>query len=366
MKIAIVHDWLNQKVGGAENVLIELTKMYPTANVYTLVYNPHNFDKYLNKKRIITSRLQAYPAFMRNRPFLLLPFIQKAVRSWDFGEYDIIISSSTAWVKNINNPGGVRHICYCHSPARMLWDSWPKYLRGFKLGPVRKYYINRLASKLRLWDYYQSQQNIEFIANSKFVEKRIDKFYHQPSKVIYPPVGINSATSKHTHKKEDYYLVLSVVAPYKNIELAVRAFMDSGKRLIVAGEGEDLNRLRTIASGADNIEFRGRVNEDQKQHLLDHARGFVFCSIEDFGITMVEAIAANTPVIALKGGGASEIVRPGVTGVFYNEPTETALNKAITLFEKEFSGDKKLQNAYIFEKYSKSVFGEKIKREVAR
>lgn len=366
MKIAIVHDWLNQKVGGAENVLFELANIYPSADIYTLVYNPKIFDGLLDSRRIVTSRLQAYPKFMRKRPQLLLPFVRGAVLAWDFSGYDIVISSSTAWVKNINLQASTRHICYCHSPARMLWDSWPKYLSQYRLGPLRRYYITSLASKLRLWDYYQSQGGTKFLANSRYVEGRIKKFYHQPSKVVYPPVDVMNLKSKPNQKKSDYYLILSVLAPYKNIELAVRAFMQSGKQLIVAGDGNELTRLKAMAAESSNIQFTGRVNKDRKRELLQKARGFIFCSIEDFGITMVESIAAGTPVIALRGGGAKEIINEGKTGCFFEEPTETSLNRALDRFEADFGLSYKIPNQYVFDKFSVEAFRSSISRSVGR
>lgn len=366
MRIAIVHDWLNQKIGGAESVLFELAKLYPDADIYTLIYNSKKFDKHLKNRHVIVSRLQAYPSIMHKKPQTLLPFIKRAVEEWDFSSYDLVISSSTAWVKNINIPKSVRHISYCHSPARMLWDSWPKYLEQHKLGPLRRYYVTKLASKLRLWDYYRSQENIEFVANSKYVSNRIAKFYKQPSKVIYPPVAVNSLKPKATLKKKDYYLIVSVIAPYKNIELAVRAFMQSGKQLVVAGDGADLERLKLLAHDSSNIQFTGRVDEAKKRELLLYARGFVFCSIEDFGITMVESIAAGTPVIALKGGGAEEIIHEDITGMFFDEPNESSLNKVIDQFEKTFSLNHKLLNKYVFTKFSSDSFDNAIAREVVR
>lgn len=333
MKIAIVHDWLNQKDGGAESVLFELATIYPEADIFTLVYNSKLFDSKLKKRKIITSRLSSFPSFMRRHPQLLLPFIKKAVEKWDFSSYDLVISSSTAWVKNINITGQTKHICYCHSPARMLWDSWPEYLTKFKLGPVRRYCIMQLVSRLRLWDYYKSQNNTQFIANSKYVAKRIAKFYHQPSDVIYPPVKLMQPLA-HT-QKDNYYLIISVLAEYKNIDLAVRAFIANGKRLIIAGSGPDLARLKELAIANDNIKFVGQVDESQKEELYQKARAFIFCSIEDFGITMVESISAGTPVLALNGGGAQEIITPGKTGIFFDEPNEESLNRCIVEFEND-------------------------------
>ena len=362
MKIAIVHDWLNQKVGGAESVLFELSKMYPDADIYTLVYDK-KFNQYLGTKAVYKSRLQKFPRFIKKRPKLLLPFIKSAIQKWDFSHYDLVISSSSAWVKNINVPKGARHICYCHTPARMLWDSWPGYIKDMPLGPVLRFYLVNLASKLRLWDYYQTQEKIELIANSRYIAKRISKFYHKTAKVIYPPVE-TEFLAKQTTNKQDYYLILSVLSKYKNIELAIKAFKINGKRLVIAGDGPEMENLKTLSKGHKNIEFKGRVDEATKRELLLFAKGFVFCSIEDFGITMVESIAAGTPVIALRGGGANEIINEGDTGLFFDSPNIKSLNMAIEKFEKDFNSTKKIDNKYVFSKFDKNVFVKKIREAV--
>jgi glycosyltransferase involved in cell wall biosynthesis len=363
MKVAIVHDWLNQKVGGAESVVFELAKMYPKADIYTLVYNPKKFDNFLKDRNIKTSRLQRFPGFIKKRPKLLLPFIKKSVERWDFSGYDLVITSSSAWVKNITVPDGTRHVCYCYSPARMLWDSWPKYVDEQKLGPITRFYVIKLASKLRLWDYYMSQKGTEFIAISRHVADRIKKFYHQSSKVIFPPVELNQFKSAN-YEKKDYYLILSVLAKYKNIELAVRAFKDSGNKLVIAGDGPDMSRLVEIAEGSENISFMGRIDDDEKIKVMSEARGFIFCNIEDFGITMVESIAAGTGVIALKGGGASEIIKENKTGVFYNKPNEEDLNRAIVKYEKLIPKTSKIDNKYVFEKFSVEKFESEFRKAV--
>lgn len=354
MKIAIVHDWLNHKLGGAEIVLFDILNQYPEADIFTLVYNPKKFDKYLANRKVTTSRLQKFPRFIRNKPKLLLPFIKKSIDKLNFEGYDLIITSSTAWVKNINVPSGTRHVCYCCSPARMLWDSWPKYVDDMELNPIAKFYLTRLASKLRLWDYYSSQRDTEFVAISKHVQDRIKKFYGRGSVVIFPPVNLTAYKSLEADK-EDYYLILSVMAKYKNVELAIRAFMISGKKLVVAGDGPDLERLKQIAAGANNIKFLGRISDDHKIELMSKAKGFIFCNIEDFGITMVESIAAGTGVIALKGGGASEIIKQSKTGVFYDNPNEEELNRAIIKYEKSVARHK-IGNKYVFDKFSKERF----------
>lgn len=362
MKVALVHDWLNQKVGGAENVFFELSRIYPEADIFTLVYNRKKFDQYLEGRTVIKSRLQKFPQFIKARPKLMLPFIRRSIERLDFSNYDLIITSSSAWVKNINVPNGAKHICYCYSPARMLWDSWPRYINEMKLGPVRRFYITKLASQLRLWDYYKSQGPIKMIAISDYVSGRIKKFYRQSSSVVYSPV--DTEKFRGFDSKEDYYLIVSVLSKYKNIELAVRAFMKNGKELKVAGDGPELEALKRLTRNSENIEFLGRVEESDKVNLLRKARGFIFCSIEDFGITMVEAIASNTAVLALNGGGAKEIIIEGRTGLFFNSSTIEALHDGIVSFEKKFSGNYRLNNDYIFEKFAVKKFRTEFLRAV--
>ena len=364
MKVAIVHDWLNQKVGGAENVVIKLAQMHPDADIFTLVYNRKKFGSYFTGRTVHTSRLQRFPGFIKSRPKLLLPFIKKSVEKMNFDGYDLVITSSSAWVKNINVPKSAKHICYCYSPARMLWDSWPGYIHDMKLGPIGRFYVTKLVSKLRLWDYYKSRDGIKFIAISRYVQSRITKYYHQPSTLIYPPVNFsNMLNPEPSVEKQNYYLVVSVLSKYKNIDLAIRAFKKSGKKLKIVGDGPDLARLQKIAAGAGNIEFLGRVSDHDKTELLQRAKGFVFCSVEDFGITMVESIAAGTAVIALKGGGAEEIIDQS-TGVFFDESSPEALDKAISILESKFKGNYRLKNSYVFDKFSEANFEKKFREAV--
>jgi glycosyltransferase involved in cell wall biosynthesis len=364
MKIAIVHDWLNQKVGGAESVLFELADMYPRADIYTLVYNEKKFRQYLQARKIYKSRLQRFPRFMRKNPKLLLPFIKKAVGRWDFSGYDLVITSSSAWVKNINVPDKTRHLCYCHTPARMLWDSWPDYIDQMKIPFALRFYLVKLASKLRLWDYYQSQNNTEFIANDKYVAKRIKKFYHKPSRVIYPPVNTRDLKPASRVSKQDYYVIVSVLSKYKNIQLAIKAFIKNGKKLVIAGDGPELMELQKLSRGHDNIEFKGRVSGPEKASLLRHARGFVFCSIEDFGISMVEAISAGTPVVALRGGGAAEIIKENITGLFFDRPNVGDLNSALDKLEATFDKNKPINNSYVHSRFDQNIFITKVREVV--
>jgi len=337
MKIAIAYDWLNTKSGGGEATLKQILTLYPAADLYCLVYNPAKFADLAAGHRVVTSRLQRFPAFMQKNPSLLLPFITRAVDNFNFQDYDLVISVSSAWVKNITIGKNTKHICYCFSPARMIWDSWPKYLDSqklgpLKIGPVSRFFITKLVSKIRLWDYYHSQGVDEFIAISKYISGRINKYYGRTSLVVYPPVELVTSVAKASKDPKDYYLILSVLSRYKNIELAIKAFSENGLQLLVAGDGPDSSRLKNLAKGHKNIKFLGRVGHDKKWLLLAQAKALLFVSIEDFGIAPVESIAAGTPVVALSGGGLAETINSN-NGIFFEQNSVASLNKTIKQFQ---------------------------------
>ena len=332
MKVALVYDWLNVKVGGGETTFVEITKLYPDADIFALVYNSNKFKHFFKNRTIYTSRLQKLPGFIKNRPYLMLPFIKKAVSKLNFDGYDMVISVSSAWVKNIDVDKSTVHICYCYSPARMIWDSWPKYLDTqkigpFKLGPVSKFVITRMVSKIRLWDFYNTSNVDGFIAISKYISARISKFYHRESELVYPPVVMGDKSLINSGPKE-YFLILSSLSRYKNIDVAIDACIETNSRLIVVGDGPDLERLEKIANkknqNNNNIEFAGSVHDDKKWEYYAGAKALIFPSIEDFGIAPVEAMSVGTPIIALRGGGLSETVTEGISGVFYKNSADLA------------------------------------------
>ncbi len=366
MRVAITYDWLNQKVGGGEDTLFKIATLYPEADIFCLVYNQKKFSRYLNDRRIYTSNLQQYPSFMKKRPSLLLPFIPRAVKKLNFDNYDLVISVSSAWVKNINVPKHTTHICYCFSPARMLWDSWPSYLDTQKIGPfnlghVSRYIVTRIVSKIRLWDFYSTKNVDSFIAISQYIANRITKYYKRDSYVVYPPVDLKKKYSKKSSKK--YYLVLSVLSRYKNIELVIKTFIKNGKDLVVAGDGPDKHRLQNLAKGHANIKFLGRVSDEKKQSLYAGAKAFIFPSIEDFGITPVEAMNEGTPVIALNGGGLKETVINGVTGVFFDKPSVDSLDKAVTESESITFDSRKIYNQA--KKFDKTNFDSQFRKTIS-
>ena len=264
MKIAIAYDWLNIKSGGGEATLEQILKIYPSADLHCLIYNSKKFSNITHGHKVVTSRLQRFPGFMKKNPNLLLPFISGAVDAMSFEGYDLVISVSSAWVKNITVPKNTKHICYCFSPARMIWDSWPEYLDSqkigpFKIGPISKFFITKKVSKIRLWDYYHSGGVDEFVAISKYIGKRIKKYYGRNSQLVYPPVDMVATKEKGT---KDYYLVLSVLSQYKNIDLAIDAFSKNDHKLIIAGDGPDAARLANLAKDFKNISLIGRVGNE--------------------------------------------------------------------------------------------------------
>jgi glycosyltransferase involved in cell wall biosynthesis len=356
MRVAIAYDWLNIKIGGGEQTLFEIAKLYPNADIVCLIYNKKKFDDYLGGRTIITSRLNAFPKFIKNKPSLLLPFIRKSVEELNFDNYDLVISVSSAWVKNINVPKHTCHISYCYSPARMLWDSWPKYLDTqtigpFKLGRISHYKITRIVSKLRLWDYYQSKNVYSFIAISDYIAGRITKYYHRSSSIVYPPVKLQNLQEGTIR---EHYLCISSLSRYKNLDVVIKAFRKNGLPLTIAGDGPDKDRLEKLASKANNVQLVGRVDDNEKQKLLQTAKAFIFPSIEDFGIAPVEALSAGTPVIALRGGGLLETVSNGKTGIFFDSPTAESLNKAIQDFKKISFDAKKVSESV--QKFSEANF----------
>jgi glycosyltransferase involved in cell wall biosynthesis len=322
-----MHDWLNTKEGGAEQVLYELLKLYPLADLTTLVFDRDKFGAKIGNRRVKTSFLQYFPQFLRRRPQLLLPFVRLAVNSINTEGYDIVLASSSAWVKNSPLKGSTKMLVYCYSPARMLWDYWPRALRKRSPSPLVRAYVTWLASRLRLWDFYTSQESRrKFVAISATVGLRIYKYYRRESQLIYPPVHIPPVAA--TDRSENY-IIVSVLAPYKNIELAIEAFRGTKRKLLIAGDGPDRQRLEELAGNSPNIRFLGRVSQADKFKLLSAARGFVFCSVEDFGITPVEAIASGAPVIALRGGGVAETMVEHVTAEFFDSTDKQALRAAL-------------------------------------
>jgi glycosyltransferase involved in cell wall biosynthesis len=339
-RVALVHDWLDTW-GGAENVLVELLRVFPGADLYTLIdVMPAAARARLGAPRVRTSWLQHLPA---GRAWFryCLPLMPAAVERFDFGSYDLVLSSSHAVAKAARTGPDQTHICYCHTPARYLWEQRDDYVakRGLRAATMR-----RLLDQLREWDRQTAARVDYFIANSAHIAGRIARCYGREATVIYPPVDcarFAPADDPPGGAREPYYLAVSRLVPYKRVDLLVAAFRAlPNRRLVVVGDGPEARALARAAP--PNVEFRGRVAAADVPSLMRQARAVVHAAEEDFGIALVEAQAAGTPVIAFAGGGAAEIVRgldtESPTGILFATQSAAAIVAAIEAFESRPGG----------------------------
>ena len=357
MKVALVHDSLVQ-YGGAEKVLKVLADMFPKAPIYTSIYNRELFQSHFESNRIHTSRLQNLPRFLKKSYKLLLPFLPSSFEEFDFQDFDLVISSSSSFAKGVIVPSHTKHITYCHTPTRFLWDSYHQYLRDQRLFFPLSLIAKSLLHKTRIWDRAASERVDIFIANSKNVQRRIQKYYQKPSHVIYPPVDVSKYEVKNTHA--NFFLVVSRLEKYKCIDTVIRAFNQLPQRkLIIIGEGRDKKRLERIAG--PNIQFLGYKNDDVVKEYMENARAFIASSVdEDFGMTPIEAFACGKPVLALNSGGYKESVIHGKTGVLYDENTPKSLIEGLaTLLKHEDDIDatsiRKVANNYDIDIFKQSL-----------
>ncbi len=362
MKVALVQDWLTE-IGGAEKVFGCLLELYPEADIYTLTSQDRVIDDLCVNKYNLHESFVAKLPLGRKKYRNYLPLFPKAIESFDFSGYDLILSSSSSVAKGIITNSKQLHICYCHSPVRYAWDLYHQYLKdaglvGFGL---KKWLVRHTLHKLRIWDVMSANRVDHFIANSNYIKNRINKVYRRESEVIYPPVNINRF--ELCSEKKEYYYTASRLVPYKKIDLIVEAFSKlPDKKLIVAGIGPDYKKIKALAS--PNVEMKGFVSNDEMLSLMQKAKAFVFAADEDFGIIPVEAQACGTPVIALGKGGTKETVINGETGVHFQEQTLESLTEAIAVFEqKTFMPNKVRANA---ERFSKQRFKDEIKGFVER
>ncbi len=322
MRVAIVHYWLLGMRGG-EKVLEALCRLFPEADIFTLFYDPERISPLIRSHRVTASWLNPMRRFHRS----MLPLMPIALESFDLRGYDLVISSESGPAKGVILNSSTRHVCYCHTPMRYLWDLYPAYLHEWTRSRFKRAAMAPLANYLRLWDHASSARVDEFIANSENVRRRIWKTYRREASVIHPPVNVESFRSEPA---EDYYLIVSELVAYKRIDLAVHAFTQMRRKLRIVGDGPELSRLRKLASS--NIEFLGRVNDDDLRSHYARCRAFVMPGEEDFGMTTVEAIASGKPVIALARGGSLEIVPPE-GAFFFDSPDEASFIAAVHKFE---------------------------------
>jgi len=363
-KIAIVHDWLTN-MGGAERVVLALHEAFPDAPIYTSTYDPDALPLFKGLD-IRTTYLQKLPRPLRKLHKFFPHMRGRAFRKLDLSEFDIIISSSSAEAKQVRKtrPGQI-HVCYCHTPIRYYWSHYAEYKRNPQFGRLNwliRLLIPIMVPPLKKSDYKAAQDVDVFIANSTEVQQRIKKYYHKPSTVIHPPVDINRFSP--ARERSDYYVVVGRQVPYKRIDLAVSAATRLDIPLKVFGNGSEHRKLFEMAGS--NVTFHtdrfGDASDEALAEALNHAKGFIFPSEEDFGIVAVEALAAGAPVIAFDRGGSRDIVDPDCGVLFHEQTTDSVIDAISKAREKTFLPGTCRRKAKRFEK---SLFITKIRKVVA-
>jgi glycosyltransferase involved in cell wall biosynthesis len=323
MRVALVHYWLLGSRGG-ERVLEAICRLFPNADIFTLFYDPEKVSPLIRSKNVHVSGLNPLRRFHR----ALLPLMPMALESFDLRSYDLVISSESGPAKGVLTPSTTRHVCYCHTPMRYLWELYPAYRNDFGQGALRRCLMAPFANYLRTWDLATSSRVDAFLANSHNVRRRVWKTYRRRAQVVYPPVAVETFYWK---EPEDYFLAVSELVPYKRLDYAVRLFSSNGRSLKVAGDGPEYRALKRIAGRS--VEFCGRVTDQELRELYARCRAFLMPGEEDFGISMVEALASGKPVIGLGRGGATEIVGD-CCGVLYGEASEACLAEALRRFDR--------------------------------
>src|SRR3990167_4155254 len=357
MKIALVHDHLAQD-GGAEKVLHSFHKIWPKAPIFILLYDKDSAPKYIPFENIQTSFIQKLPGGIKNYKWYL-PFMPTAIEKFDLMAFDVVLSISSALAKGVITAPHSLHISYTHTPTRYLWSDTHKYIEELPYRRIMKKIIPFCLTYLRMWDRMAADRVDHFIANSGIVKQRIRKYYKHESDVIFPPVDTTKFTPA-ANPTRDYFLVGGRLVPYKRFDIAIQAFNRLKIPLKVFGAGPDMARLKSMAG--KNITFVGRVSGEELATLYQDAKALIFPQVEDFGIVPLEAMAAGTPVIAYKAGGALETVVAGKTGIFFEEQGWGDLSKAVVQF-KSTQFDAKTIRAHA-EKFSTEIFEKNIKEYV--
>jgi glycosyltransferase involved in cell wall biosynthesis len=352
MRAAIVHYWLLNMRGG-EKVVEALCRLLPQADLFTLFYDSERVSETIRAQPVRASFLQPWRRYYRS----LLPLMPMALESFDLRGYDLVVSSESGPAKGVITSSTARHVCYCHTPMRYLWDLYPAYRNEWTCSRWKRALMTPLANYLRLWDYASAARVDTFVANSENVRRRIWKTYRREALVVQPPVAVETFYCK---PHEDYYLIVSELVAYKRVDSAIRVFSSNGRKLRVVGDGPEYKALKRAA--APNIEFCGRVSDTDLRESYARCRAFLMPGEEDFGITTVEALASGKPVIAWARGGALEIVpQPDpLGGILYSDPTDEALEQAIEQWDgHEHAIDPQALRRYA-SKFSEAEFARKV------
>lgn len=370
MKIALVHDYLNQ-YGGAERLLEAEMELWPQAPVYTSIYD----QEVMNQAGFDYPQERVKPSFMQNFPFrrsfnkhyfFIYPF---AFNFFDFNQYDVVVSDSSYSAKYINFKKPTVHIAYIHTPPRFLWGydqeltsyhlNWFDYL----FAPIYKLVVPPIKNLIRRKDFDEVKKIDYLVCNSKEVQKRIAAVYKRQAAIIYPPVDVEkfiNGSEDAVLKTENYFLIVSRLGGYKRFDIAIEAFNQLGYPLKIIGTGPEEDNLKKMAK--DNVQFLGRVSDTEVIRYMKNARAFIFPTEEDFGVVCVEANAAGIPVIAYGKGGALETIVDGKSGLFFQDQTAESLLEALKKFETTNFDPKVCQDQA--KKFSKETFQEKLKEFV--
>ena len=315
IKVALVHEYLT-RLGGAERVLKHLSDIYPKADIFTLLYNKSKVSDVFPDHKVKASFVNTFPNWLKSRVKFLAPLFPSAIESLNVTPYDLIISSSNSFAKGIITKPKAVHISYCHAPATFLWNAFYSYRKQQRKGKFGNFMILLLTHYLRQWDRQAADRVDYFISNSKLTQARIKKYYRKDSIVIYPPVDVDRLEATKDHK--DYFLIVSQLTQYKNIDIAIEAFNKLGLPLVIIGDGPERKRLEKLAG--PNVELKGFLEDDIIVEYYQNCKAFIFAGSDDFGIAPVEAMAAGKPVLALRDGGALETIIEGKTGEFFDAP----------------------------------------------
>ncbi|WP_194273763.1 MULTISPECIES: glycosyltransferase [Rhizobium] len=328
MRVAIIHYWLVGMRGG-EKVLEALCDIYPSADIYTHVFDPSAISDTIKRHSIRTTFIDGLP-YARRMYKRYLPLMPMALEQIDLSDYDLVISSESGPAKGVIPTSPAVHVCYCHSPMRYIWNMYNRYYHDS--GLMTRMMMPPLAHYLRTWDVATANRVDDFVANSSTVAHRIKSYYRRDAVVIHPPVDTRAFRPVPSSDVNDYFLMVGELVSYKRPDLAVEAFNRLGLKLVVIGGGELLNHLRKIAG--PTVTILGPQPFDVLKHHYARCQALIFPGEEDFGIVPVEAMASGRPVIAYGRGGATETVVAGKTGVFFNSQTVDSLIEAIERFRR--------------------------------
>lgn len=326
MKVALVHYWLVSMRGG-EKVLEELCDLFPTADIFTHVYDPHVISPVIRRHNVHTTMISGLP-FARRLYKNYLPLMPMALEQLDLRDYDLVISSESGPAKGVLTRPDAMHICYCHSPMRYIWNMYLDYRKS--LNPVLRPLMTWMAGSLRRIDQASAGRVDLFVANSNNTRRQIKKYYGRDALIVHPPVDVD-AFHRTGEKSGDFYLAVGQLVRYKRMDLAIEACNRLKRRLVIIGEGEEYKSLRKLAG--PTVTFLGRQDFSEIRNHYAWCRALLFPGEEDFGIVPVEAMAAGKPVIALSRGGALETVIARRTGLFFDLPTTNSLIETILQFE---------------------------------